>query len=256
MRWFAAGAAAAVVVLGLLALARGLWLRDTATPVSLSEQVRRLGRGAVGGPTAAAGGPRIPPSGVYVYATRGGERFESLLDASHEYPARTTITVSRGGCGVLMRWVALEERETTLDLCPGRGGWGLRRISEAHEFFGQRDERTYECAGGVAFRLRGRWAYRCVTDSEETVDEFRGRVLGLETLTVAGRRLRTVHVRERDLLAGRTDGAGTSETWYRVSDGLIVKRTVSNRDRTPVPGGTGTYSERYQLRLSSLEPAR
>lgn len=247
-------AAAGVIAAGLLAAAliRNLLLRDTSTPVSVQEVVKRAAGDADA--DGRVGGVPVPAPGVYTYDTRGTERFDTFISAEHRYPPTTSISVREGGCGVLMRWVALEERETEWEMCPRPEGWGLGSFLDTHEFFGRRDERRYACRDGVAFLLRGRWSYRC--EFEDTRDEFRGEFVGRETLRVGGRPLATIHVRDHDLLSGNEQGTGSSQTWYRVSDGLIVRRLAETRDRAPVPGGSGTYTESYELMLRSLRPAR
>ena len=245
-------AIAAIAVIAIaFAVARYVVLRDTSTPLSVKEAVQRAGE-APGG-QGRVNGVRVPDPGVYVYDTRGSERLEALLSTEHRYPAQTPITVSRGGCGIVMRWTPFEERQTEWELCPGRRGWGLASVYETHEFFGQRDERRYICTDGVAFEPRGSWRYGCGFD--DTHDEYRGRFVARETLRVAGRPVQTIHVRDRDLLSGHEEGTGSSETWYRASDGLIVRRIVESSDRSPAPGGTATYIERYELMLRSLRPA-
>jgi hypothetical protein len=253
MTWRLAAIAAviAAALIGAAALLRYLVLRDTSSPVSVEEALEQAGR--TPREPGRVNGVRVPAPGVYVYDTRGGESFEAFISASHRYPATTAISVRRGGCGVLMRWTVLEERETEWDLCPRRDGWRLRDYYEAHEFFGQRDERRYECPGGVAFLLRGSWDYLC--RFEETRDEFHGEVVGRETLRVGGSPVATIHVRDRDLLSGHEQGSGSSESWYRIEDGMLIRRIVETSDRSPVPGGgSGTYSESYELRLRSVRP--
>ncbi|HET8593449.1 MAG TPA: hypothetical protein VFL56_07250 [Solirubrobacterales bacterium] len=244
---------AGVLALGLLvaALIRDQLLRDTSSPVSVEEAVERAGDGAA--TEGRVNGVSVPASGVYAYDTRGAERFDTFVSAEHTYPPVTSISVREGGCGILMRWLVLEERETEWDLCPRPGGWGIAGFLEVHEFFGRRDDRRYVCDQGVAFQPRGRWGFRC--EFEDTRDEFDAEFVGTETLRVGGRPVETIHVRDRDRLSGHEQGTGRSETWYRARDGLIVRRIAESRDRTPVPGGSGTYSERYELRLRSLRPA-
>jgi hypothetical protein len=247
-----ASAAALAVAAACAAIVVALGFRDTSNPVSVQEALERLD-GRTGAP-ARVNGALVPETGVYPYATRGEERFEAFVSAAHVYPPTTTITVSRGGCGLLMRWSPLEERETEYDLCPSPGGFGLASFLDVHEFFGQGDRRRYLCRDGVAFKRRGDWAYTC--RFEDRRDRFSGRVLGVEILRVDGRPVPTVHVRETDRLSGTEHGFGVSETWYRRGDGLIVRRIARSRDQSPVPGGgSGTYTERYELRLLSLRPA-
>lgn len=242
-----------MIAAGLIAVAliRHLLLHDTSNPVSVREAIERAGeeRGGNG----RVNGQPVPAPGVYAYDTRGVERFEAFISAEHRYPRTTSVTVREGGCGVLMRWVPLEERQTEWEMCPRPEGWGLASFLDVHEFFGRRDERRYVCRDGVAFRLRARWSYGC--EFEDTRDEFRGEFVGMETLRVRGRPVTTIHVRDRDLLSGDEQGTGSSETWYRAGDGLIVRRIAETRDRAPVPGGSGTYTERYELMLRSLRPA-
>lgn len=247
---------ALVTAICAAAVAVGAWLwlgRDHVSPVTTQEAVERLRREQPG-PAASpfVDGARAPRSGVYEYRTDGGERFQSYLSASHAYPARTTISVSRGGCGVLVRWTPLEQRQTERELCPAAGGWRLRSILDIHEFFGRRDERRYVCERGVVFRLGGDWSYGCRYES--STNAFAGRFVGIETLDVGGHPVVTVHVHERNVVRGPEQGEGESESWYRRFDGLLVSRTAAYRARAPVPGGSGTYSERYELRLLALRP--
>jgi hypothetical protein len=114
---------AGVAVAGFLA-----WraYRDTSTEVAVDAVVDEFRAATTDGPATtapattapatsapvetthpAAPSRRLPSPGVYVYATTGSESVDALAGTDHDYPAETTITVLRAGCGVVLRWVAL-----------------------------------------------------------------------------------------------------------------------------------------------------
>jgi len=171
---------------------------------------------------------------TYAYTTVGFESVDILGGARHTYPSRTRIAVHRTSCGRLLVWRPLRDRSTAYELC---GGW-LRSIREVHEFFGQRDRRTYRCAAGAS--LRSGW--RCTF--KDTTEVARGGVVGHER--VDG--IETVHVRLTTRITGGTEGTGTRDFWLR-PDGFPVRLAATNDNSTPSIIGRVHYRERYELEL-------
>ena len=101
---------------------------------------------------------------------------------------------------------------------------------------------------------RPRLALSSTCASPQTTSVARGRSLGVEKLSVGGRSVKAVHVRLRVRVRGESDGGGTSDTWYALSNGLVVKRVVTNVNRTDTSAGDADYVERYSLELESLAP--
>ncbi len=88
----------------------------------------------------------VAEPGVYVYRTSGFEAIDALTGVTHEYPAETTITVIADGCGVLLRWDALEERREEWRLCATPVGIELQTQSlQYHEFFDQETPENVVC---------------------------------------------------------------------------------------------------------------
>jgi hypothetical protein len=202
---------------------------------------------------------RLPSAGVYVYATTGGESVDALAGTDHDYPAETTITVLRAGCGVVLRWVALEERTEEWDLCLGGGGDLFGTYYESyHRFFGRDDRRRYECgestllpagvAGGDS------WGRTC--DGGDRTEVVRVEVVGVEPLAVGGEAVDSVHLRVATDLSA-TDGTTSSsqgELWLHPQTGLPLRQIDRTATTSPQVIGDVHYAEQYELVLTSLEP--
>lgn len=249
-----------VLIFGIAVTAAWYFLlRDSAEPVSVNAAVERFHDGSSAGLTGTLNGAPVPAAGVYAYRTTGSESFDlGFVSTRHAYPRRTVVTVRRGGCGVQMRWEPLDVRSTTWETCPARGRWTIASFDESHEFYGQRNERSYRCDGSpVAWSSdRPKQSLSSTCKSPQTTSVARGRSLGVETLRVGDRDVKAVHARLRVRVKGESDGGGTSDTWYALSNGLVVKRVVTNRNKTSTSAGDADYVERYAIELESLEPQR
>jgi len=197
----------------------------------------------------------LPAPGVYVYATAGGEHVDVLGGASHQYPPETTITVSAFDCGVNSRWDALKERWDEQRTCLTAAGEVLRSVTQYHEFFGRGDRRDYTCEGPArpAADAPGRaWTMHC-TNPTSTVT-INNTVVGIETVVVGGRAVETVHMRSASTVAGSVRGTSTYEVWAARSNGLVVRRIGTVDTDADSPLGKAHYTERYEIRLESLDP--
>ena len=114
-----------------------------------------------------------------------------------------------------------------------------------HEFFGTRDERTYDCTSGSS--LSGGW--RC--QFEDTTEAATGGELGTERIDG----VETIHVRLETRISGDTNGTGTRDFWLRRSDGFPIRLTATNDNKTSSAVGDVAYRERYELELSDRPPA-
>lgn len=173
--------------------------------------------------------------GTFAYATSGFEEIDILGGARHTYPATTGLTIERSRCGRRLVWRPLRDRSTAYELCGGR----LRSIREVHQFFGQRDRRTYRCTASSSLR-RG---WRCTF--EDTTEVARGGVVGAPRVDGVD----TVHVRLTTRITGATDGTGTRDFWLRRTDGFPVRLAATNENSTPSIVGLVDYRESYELRL-------
>lgn len=237
-------------------------LRDPAEPVSVDKVVARYRQSRA---SAASAGAPLPP-GVYVYRTSGSEEVDALNGSRHDYPARTTLTVSTAADGCLgMRWDVLAQRWDDMQLCPGRdGGWSLRRMTLFHSFFNQKETRRYSCdAAGFVPSVRDgvSGTYTCdspgSSNSGRSHDDGTHRVIGVEPVRVAGVDRQAVHVRYRVAVSGATVGEATFDRWYSFDRFPLLLREVkreSTASKTLI--GTVHYQERYRTTLAAWEPAR
>lgn len=199
--------------------------------------------------------------GVYVYATEGYEETDALSGQRHTYPSRTTMTISRSGTNCYTwRWQPLEERWDESDACRRSSGIVLNRFSMYHEFFRRGIREDFVCGSSAVVmpmdaRAGRSWTFRC--ESDDTVIASDVRVVGIETLTIGGTRVRAVRVRYDTTMSGDNQGTHVQERWLAQESGLLLRMTtaVDARVETPV-GDPARYTERYRLDLTSLEPSR
>lgn len=246
----------AVCVVGLAVLA---WLnrpRDEPARATVDDAVRAF-RAEEGGRSGADSAER--GLGVYRYATRGAESAQSpVLDTTHDYDGVSTIVISAGRCGVVERWQVLAGRWTMGESCPGPRGDRFTAATEFHEFFGFAQEDLFRCRGismppRQLQRVGARYSSSC--ESEDSLVSNASRVLGFETLAVAGEPFPAIHIETRSELEGEFTGTSRREEWRRRSDGLLLRRTVSSSTDTGAGGGTH-YTEQYTIDLLNPEPRR
>lgn len=206
----------------------------------------------------AAARPEVP-EGVYRYATEGFEEVDAFGGARHDYPAETTVTYRRSGCGTAERWQPLQERSGTVETCPGPAGTSVRRTEQSREFFGQRQVESYACDPAPAAlpddRRPGAQS-RGTCRSDDSTVEVVTTVVGTEVLDVGGTPVEVVRVRVDGVVTGSVRGRADREVWLRSTDGLLVQATGDTDTDADTPAGTVRYREAYRLRLASLAPLR
>jgi hypothetical protein len=247
----AAGVVGGIAIVG--ALGWFLVLRDTVDPVGVEEAVTSFRTETEPVP----GGPSPVPAGVYVYETSGFEKTDALTGRMHRYPTRSTVAVRRADCGVSLLWRVLEGRSTEWTYCVGAEGWELRSQDERHTFFGRTERTTYVCDNtpirpGADGPIR--WDVSCTTGSADETGT--GRVVGRETIDVAGKPVTTEHVRKRTTFSGEIRGFSRHDLWFDRRSGVPVKMVMVSRTTNDSPIGDVTYDEDVVLLLTSLEPRR
>jgi hypothetical protein len=91
--------------------------------------------------------------------------------------------------------------------------------------------------------------------SEDSLVTSASRVIGFETVTVAGEQLQAIHTESRSELEGEVTGTARREEWRRPSDGLLLRRSASTTTDTGLGGGTH-YTEHYTIELLDTQPRR
>jgi hypothetical protein len=201
--------------------------------------------------------PQRPDEGVYVYATDGHDEVDALGGRRHDYPAETTVSLRWTNCGVDTRWDVLEERWDEASVCSEGGDRILRALTSYREFLGhgERQEVSCEVVSLPADAAPGSTSTgSCSGPSIEV--SIRTTVVERGTVTIAGTRVPSVHVRSEATFSGDTDGSQVSDRWYHPETGLELRgRTVTDVDRDSHAGRVH-YQERYDRRLTSLQPRR
>lgn len=263
-RWLWLAVPAGIVLVGG-AIAVAL-LYDPAEPVSVDDAVTRYRDGGTTDPDGAPATGDPPPPGLYVYATTGSEGVDVLGGSTHPYPAESTITVTAADDDCLIfRWAPLEQRWNEEVLCPDDdGGWSLVGTTLHHSFFNQGETRTNTCDGPGFVPVPdadGDLTWTCESEgsgrSGETVAAGTGRIVGTDTVTVAGVDRPALHVRYEDEVTGETSGTGTLDRWYAFDRFPLLLREVSSAtSASETVIGRVNYHEDYELVLASWEPQR
>lgn len=253
-----------VVVIGGVAFAIA-WSQRGADQASVEEALEGLDRSA----SDTKAGFLRPAGGVYVYQGSGTEQL-SLLSTGQTWGPRLPGTVTRGddGCWTFRIDYSTNHRQWT-DYCPrGRvleedGG----RTFQSFDFVVStiEDRNVFVCdPPGEAIRVDAdsgsSWSQSCVGRSEgqgtQVTSSGTNTFVGIETVEVAGARVRAYRYRSDRTLSGDQTGTETSETWFRVPDGLPLRATRDVHVESPSPIGTVTYTEQGTYTLTSLEPRR
>lgn len=201
-----------------------------------------------------------PPmeEGVYVYATDGYEETDALSGQRHDYPAETTITVSKQGCGYRWRWQPLKERWEESDGCRTSKGYVLERFAIYHEFFKQGILEDFACEADAVVMpevpvVGASWRWQGASD-DSTIDTLT-KVVGFETITVGSKQVRTLHMRYETTLKGSNEGTQTQDRWLDERSSLLIRMINAVDAKVAVPfGGTANYTERYRIDLTSTKP--
>ncbi|HET6817951.1 MAG TPA: hypothetical protein VFH66_12070 [Mycobacteriales bacterium] len=226
----------------LLVLAGGgvaWWLHRPPAPVSVNQVIDKFRKSSPGAGRTSSG----PPTGVYVYATTGGERISAGV--KHHYPARTTLTVTTNDCGLDVRWDALAGRWADWQICHDGLGWRLVHYTDVHKFLYLQDVKDYSCTGYPVVSCRTRDGL--LTSTVQAV--------GRESLTLDGATVRVTHLRINQEATGKSVSSGTVDVWVLPS-GLPARLTIRDHGYSVVLGSHIDYFESATFRLTSASPRR
>jgi hypothetical protein len=270
------------VVVGGVIVVRQLVLNDSTSAIGATEAVKRFrdrtdptdvldttashgGTGDVAGTVAADTTPAraasLPELGVYRYSTSGSEHIDVLGGTGHTYPAQTTITVTRDGCGVNLRWDLLKERREDWRLCTGPAGvvWQAQGGHFYHEFFGHGQLQTLTCDRPALLvpldsAPRPNLPLECQLDTEEWQPQWT--VIGPDTRTVAGVQVPVMHVRMVVDMNRKYYEHTTMDYWLD-AHGLPVHvaGTKTSKSNSGLVGDV-VYTETISADLESLDPLR
>lgn len=192
--------------------------------------------------------------GVYVYETTGRDEIDALNGDFHDYPETTTITVFDLGDGCRrFRWDVLMERWQEWERCERAGAVVPVQYVNFDTFFGQSQTDTYLCEGEsrpLDAEPGTTWTFTCTKDRP---DVHSGQVIGRERLTVGGVEVDALHVRV-SIDNGYPQDVQITDSWFLLGTDLLLAQTATNDTTNPSPIGDVHYTERYELRLTSLDP--
>lgn len=251
-RWWYVGIAIPVLAVAGYVIWNGM---HRVHEVSVQSEVSKFRSAAPSATASAVTNLPRPESGVYVYATTGSERI-SLGNLSHKYPAKTTVTVTDGGCGLDVRWTALSERWSRYQVCPTQQGWRVRSVTDVHKFLYRLDQQDYVCDDPVVLpnSAKETWSASCsAKNSDITLTVTKA---GTQTRTVGGKPVDTTRLHVVTKATGASKNDGTVDVWLLSTTGLPVRVQVVNHGEQNVLGQLVTYDEAATFELTSLTPAR
>ncbi len=237
---------------------------DEASTSDLLEQFRD-GEG-VGG----SDGEFLQPStGVYTYEATGSEKL-SLLDTTQEWGPTMPASITSDGDGC---WTWHVEYNTNhwqeQDLCADgnrlleTGGTSMQRFDFGA--FTTVDTVVAVCEPpGEAIRADAEpgdtWSQSCVGRNEERDTEVTtagtNTFVGAEEIEIGGETVATLHYLIRRTLSGDQTGEESTERWYSVKDGMLLRVTSDITVETPSPLGDVTFTQQGEFELESLTPDR
>lgn len=187
--------------------------------------------------------------GVYRYNTTGGETINSIVSASHDYPAESAVTVTRSGCGVKMEWAPLRERSEYLEICRIDGRLVLANYGGAHEFFGLRNEHSVTCPPQTwLIPDAGELNNKVKCDGSDLVHDRTTSSVKTADIFIDGKRIDGFIVVTEFVAAGTFNGT-TIRTMTLDEDGMLLSWTdvVDGFSKTPI--GDADYTENFSLTL-------
>lgn len=213
--------------------------------------------GPTGGPSASPTALPAPAEGVYPQATEGYEYTDALGGSRHDYPRETSVTVRRGGCGIVERWQPLEERYDESEICSQGETVSIFVYKKYNEFFQRSQLLVYNCPGGAKVFHRGQpigatWTWKC-TSTDAQIDTV-VTVVGFETVAVGGRQIDAVRMRYDSKISGSTRGTQVQERLMERSTGYPISVRADVTVRTNSPFGEVGYEEHYVINAKSMQP--
>jgi hypothetical protein len=248
-----------IVVFALVSVV--LTLRGRARPVSIDQAIDRYH-------PAPAADPGIHPSpGVYEYQGTGTDSLSLPPLSQAEGPTLPgTVEVKADGCWSFRidystnHWQLWNYCARSSGLAQTGGQvwqrWMIGPIAETNLS-------TLRCTPGLvsipAEPVPDKvWPARCTGTSTQIhgtlVSVGATRFLGQPVLTIAGHKVRSVHVEVQWRLSGPQVGTEHDDLWFDARSGLPLKNRRTIHVRTDTPFGTSDYTEDGAFMLRSLTP--
>jgi hypothetical protein len=241
-----------------------VFFRTVASPVSLG-QALRLYRRDHGATSTSPLASRVMTSGVFSYATTGGEGL-NLVGMSRSFPDRTDMVVtnssgsgSGSGSGVscsTVQWVPLVQHTETTSICQSEDH--SLAVSEliSHEVIGGSTTTTVITCPATAYLVPPidmpgvQWSAACHQVNPPENVQLAGVVVGSGPLEVRGQAVSTLHVRLSFAFAGIDHGTSPDDFWISTGRGLIVRE----QEVAHITDEGVHYTEQMDTRLTSLAP--
>lgn len=245
---------APLAIIGILVLAGGSVFgytrvfNSSATTISFREAFEDFAAQQDSNSDADAGDENLPQIGVYRYTTTGRESIESIVSASHDYPAESALTVTRSGCGVRMEWAPLRERSEFIDICRVDGRLVLVNYGGAHEFFGLRNDHLVTCPSSTWLIPNENEYLDVVCQGGDLVHNRSTTSVTATEVTIAAKQIDGFIVETKFEAVGTFTGT-TLRTMIFDEDGMLLSWTdkVDGFSKTPI--GDADYTEEFSLTL-------
>jgi hypothetical protein len=256
-RLLALGAGFTVVI---VALAAGVWfflLRNTATPIDLSQALRLYRQGQASG--SVSDDSQLPPPGVYRYRTAGGERL-NIGGISRTFPSTTDLIVTDATCSTLTWEPFVQHVEGLVECHQPNSALSISSIPSSEEIAGIQASSDIRCPSGSYFvppdpRPGEKWSATCHAQNLSVA--LSGQIIGMSAVVVGGHRVPALRTRLNFTYSGAESGVNPNEYWVLMPEGMILRQseTVAMRQQTG-PLGSVRYSENLGISLESLTPVR
>jgi hypothetical protein len=155
-----------------------------------------------------------------------------------------------------LRWDVLTSRSNRYEIC--RHATSLAAWTETHRFIGQDDRTLWRCRATSwlpADEAPGATSpYAC--GGGDSVQRGTSTVVGEEPVSVGAARVTALHLHISVTESGGARGPITEERWLEPGSGLPLRILYDVTTKNSSPIGDVTFTERYELRLTSLEPRR
>ncbi len=255
-------------VLVALLVAVVLWIvigRERASELSDDQAVTEFRAAADGAPESSSDLPGRPAAGVYA-ATAVGTESIGIPGFDEELGPNAPVTVVHGENGCFTFRVDLNSHHwRSWTLCPTDTAdlslvelesWSARKAPGLD----LETLTTYTCERPPDVRWQGAVAGstssgactgRSDMDDGVTRDIAEVEVLSPEAITIDGQRIEAERVRIDDTFSEAQTGYETGEWWFDPASGLPIRLSISSE----LQGGPSTYSEQFDLELTTLMPA-
>jgi hypothetical protein len=254
----------AAIVGGLLFAQR--WADRRPDPKSVEEALEEYERSTTSGVAHVEVG--MPTPGVYVYEGDGLEELSVLASTQDQGPTLPATVTVDGRC-FTFRIAYNEHHAQEWRLCRRDGKLVEVSGTTEQEFdfvaFTADDETTLTCdppgvrvdpADEPGDRRRQSCEGVSARDGSSTISDAVNIFVGVETLTIGGSEVETLHYRQRSTVTGDRNGTSTEEIWFDAETMLPVRqeRTIRVDSPAPAPLNQVTYREEGWFQATSLTP--